>query len=145
MYAFVSAAICPPWGAKFIPKVSPGGPRGKKECRMKRLFEKNVCGLTALVGVLTYGMARAEFDKDAEKAKKEKEAKPVMEGQDEQSHEDFHRRLAKEGEENLKEINRLLDEIQKSMAQKETGAGTQEKQRRAVERMESLIKELGKP
>jgi TolA-binding protein len=112
---------------------------------MKRLYQKSVCGLTVLAGLFASSMARADLDKDAEKAKKDKEIRPVMEGQDEQGHEDYHRQLAKEGEENLKEINRLLDEIQKSMAQKETGAGTQEKQRRAVERMESLIKELGKP
>lgn len=117
---------------------------------MKRFYQKGVFGLTVLAGslaygLLPYGIARAEFDKEAERAKKEKQIKPVLEGQDEQGHEDYHRRLAKEGEENLKEINRLLDEIQKNMAQKNTGAATQEKQRQAVERMESLIKELGKP
>ena len=121
---------------------------------MKRLYQKSVCGLTILAGTfsgtLCYSILCADFlrpdvasdlDKEAEKEKAEKQAKPAMDGQ---THEDFHRRLAMEGQENLKEINRLLDEIQKNLGQKETGAATQEKQRRTVERMESLIKELGK-
>src|SRR4029450_1508061 len=61
-----------------------------------------------------------------------------------EGHEDYHRRVVKEGEENLKEIQRLLDEIEKNLAQKKTDPATQAKQKQVVERMNKLIEEIGK-
>ncbi|HVR74275.1 MAG TPA: hypothetical protein VMT52_08085 [Planctomycetota bacterium] len=71
----------------------------------------------------------------------EEEFEPILEGD---AHEKFHHNLAEEGKKNLEEIQRLLDEVQKGLAQKETGSGTQAKQKQVVERLEKLIKELDK-
>jgi len=91
----------------------------------------------------------AEVDREAEaeaQAEKEKEARPELdhEGGGGDSHREFHEKLAREGEENLKEIQKLLEEINGQLAQKNTGDATQAKQRQAVERMKHLIDELSK-
>jgi uncharacterized FlaG/YvyC family protein len=97
---------------------------------------------------LLYGDIRPKELKDAgggregqdEKAK-EKDLEPVL---DKGDHEEYHQRLAKEAEENLKEINRLLEEIQKNLGDKQTGAATQDRQKRVVERLQELVRELEK-
>ena len=104
--------------------------------------------LTALsVLVLSQGTARAEID--GEKAKKKDEAaRPQLSGEDVQGSEDAHAkehdRLIRTGQENLKEIQRLLDEAQDGLRGQKTGAATQKRQAEAVEKMNLLIKELGK-
>jgi hypothetical protein len=98
-----------------------------------------------LVAVLVlFGAQDVLAEKDAEErnAEREKAARPELGGDD--AHRDEHARLLKTGEENLAEINRLLEEIQKNLSEKETGAATQAKQAAAVEKMEGLIKEMGK-
>jgi hypothetical protein len=50
--------------------------------------------------------------------------------------------VVKEGEDNLKEIQRLLDEVQGNLAGQETGAPTQEKQKQVVEKMTRLLEKL---
>src|SRR5688572_8280853 len=98
-----------------------------------------LCSLVLPLGLL------AEIDprKDAggEEAKK---PRPELDRGDGEGHEDYHRRVVKEGEENLKEIQRLLDEIEKNLAQKKTDPATQAKQKQVVERMNKLIEEIGK-
>ena len=86
----------------------------------------------------------AEVDKDREVEKKEieKKARPEL---DDRGHEEFHRRQIEEGEGNLKEIQRLLDEIQNGLSAKETGEGTQTRQKEVVKRLDELIKGFSKP
>lgn len=50
--------------------------------------------------------------------------------------------VIEEGKANLQEIQKLLDEIEKALAEKATGAPTQEKQARVVEKLDELLKEL---
>ena len=50
--------------------------------------------------------------------------------------------VVQEGENNLKEIQKLLDEIQKNLAARNTGKPTQEKQEEVVEKMTSLLEKL---
>lgn len=50
--------------------------------------------------------------------------------------------VVKEGEDNLKEIQKLLDEIQNNLAGQDTGTPTQEKQKQVVEKMTSLLEKL---
>ncbi|MCZ6795864.1 MAG: hypothetical protein O7J95_19825 [Planctomycetota bacterium] len=88
---------------------------------------------------------RAEVDKEKRDAE-EKKARPELEhdrgGRDRDSHKAFHEKLLSEGEENLEEIRRLLDDIQNNLAQKNTGSSTQSQQKKAVQRMKDLIKKL---
>ena len=84
---------------------------------------------------------RADLDKESKDKKDEKEARPVMDGDE---HEEYHRQLIETGEKNLAEIQKLLDEIQKNLSDKQTGASTQERQKEVSERLEKLIKELEK-
>ena len=73
------------------------------------------------------------------KEKKAEELEPALEGGKEA---ELHERLVREGENNLKEIQKLLDQVQKDLADKETGSSTQEKQKQVLERLEKLIKDL---
>ena len=82
----------------------------------------------------------ADLDKDDIEKKEQEAAKPAL-GNDEG---DLQQRVAKKGEENLREINRLLDEVKNDLANKNTGSGTQKKQRRAVSQLEELIQEIAK-
>ena len=82
---------------------------------------------------------RGSREGDATKEDGEKELKPTL---DREGGEDYLRQVVKEGEENLKEINKLLDEVQKNLASKETGSPTQEKQKNVVERMNKLLENL---
>ena len=84
---------------------------------------------------------RAEIDKEAREKKANKEARPEMDGDE---HEKFHGQLVEEGEKTLEEINKLLEQIQNDLGGKQTGEATQAKQKQVVERLDKLIKELGK-
>jgi hypothetical protein len=82
---------------------------------------------------------------EGEREKLEKGAKPELDHEDSDEvgeHRDQHAKLVKEGEENLKEIRRLLDEIQKELAGRKTDAGLQARQREAVQKMEELVRKL---
>src|SRR5688572_1691788 len=85
----------------------------------------------------------AEIDPRKEKEDDARKPRPQLDRGEGEGHEDYHRRVVKEGEENLKEIQRLLDEIEKNLAQKKTDPATQQKQKQVVERMNQLIEEIG--
>ena len=95
-----------------------------------------VLTLTALL--LTPGLVTADLDKE-DLEKKEEEAKPVLD-----QGEDLQQKVAKKGVENLAEINRLLDEVKNDLANKNTGSGTQDKQRKAINQLEDLIQEIAR-
>ena len=109
---------------------------------------------SALLGVfflLSAFPLRADVDrtkKDNEEAKEaEKQARPELDGKVDHSdvddeHEAFHKDLFEEGQKNLQEIQRLLDEVQNNLSKSNTGPDTRSKQRQAVERMNGLIKKL---
>ena len=97
-----------------------------------------LCSLVLPLGLLAEIDPRKDSDGEAKKPRAE-----LDKGEGE-GHEDYHRRVVKEGEENLKEIQRLLDEIEKNLAQKKTDPATQAKQKQVVERMNKLIEEIGK-
>ena len=97
-----------------------------------------LCSLVLPLGLLAEIDPRKDADGEAKKPK------PELDRGEGEGHEDYHRRVVKEGEENLKEIQRLLDEIEKSLAQKKTDPATQAKQKQVVERMQKLIEEIGK-
>jgi len=83
-----------------------------------------------------------DVDKDTDEAVKGKKGKAaVKEGE---SHDDVHRRLEKESKATLKEITRLMEKVRGSLADKKTGAATQEKQQAVVKKLEELIDALGK-
>jgi hypothetical protein len=107
---------------------------------MRRLTRGMVLG----GGIIFAATLPAEIDPRKDEGGDAKKARPVLDKGEGEGHEEYHRRLATEGEETLKEINRLLDEIQKNLAGKQTDSGTQAKQKAAVERMEELIKSLSK-
>ena len=109
------------------------------------LVQKSILSVTFLIGVFSWSFLAADFDGEKENEKARKAMKPELKGGgDDEDHMDYHRRVVKEGEENLKEINRLLEEVQTNLAQKQTGSGTQERQKQVIERLDKLIKELGK-
>ena len=81
--------------------------------------------------------------KEDDKEQQEKKLVPVMD-RGEGDLAGRIRKVAEEGQTNLKEIQKLLDEIQQSLAAKETGTPTQEKQTRVVEKMSRLLEELEK-
>ncbi len=85
----------------------------------------------------------ADLDRDELNEKEEAEAKPELGGiggSDDAT--DQYENLARRGEKNLREINRLLEEIQNNLGERNTGQQTQEKQKQAVQRLEKLIQEL---
>ena len=84
---------------------------------------------------------RGDLDKEDIRKKQEGEAKPSL---NDANGEDFYRNLARKGEKNLREINELLESIQKDLSSKNTGGETQTKQRQAVEKLERLIEEIAK-
>ncbi len=84
---------------------------------------------------------RGDLDKEDIRKKQEGEAKPSL---NDANGEDFYRNLARKGEKNLREINELLENIQKDLSRKNTGGETQTKQRQAVEKLERLIEEIAK-
>lgn len=104
-------------------------------------FRKSLLWSAATCGLLFPAALVADLDKQKKDEEDAKKAQAEM-GDDE--HEAYHDRLAQEGEKNLEEINRLLDEIQKNLGSKDTGAATQARQKQVVERLEKLIKELEK-
>jgi len=109
-------------------------------------FTRNGIWGAVAVGLLFSPVALwAELDKDDVEKKEAKEIRPGGDfepvGGDS---EDYQRRLIEEGEKNLEEINKLLDQIQKGMAGRKTGTGVQGKQQEVVERLEKLIVNLGK-
>jgi len=59
-------------------------------------------------------------------------------------HEAIHRKLEDEGEENLKEIARLMEKIRDGLRRKKTGDPTQSDQREVVKKIEDLIDKIGK-
>jgi len=101
--------------------------------------------LIACVGIsLSLGLTshvRADLDKEEIKKKANAEAEPSL---GDPNDGDFHKTLAKKGEENLREINRLLEDVQNNLANKKTGGDTQKKQQQATQRLEQLIEELAK-
>jgi hypothetical protein len=115
--------------------------RRKDRMNLKRSIARGV----ALGGSIIFASALpAEIDPHKGEGEDAKKARPELDRGEGEGHEEYHRRLAMEGEETLKEINRLLDEIQKNLAGKKTDAATQAKQKAAVERMDELIKALSK-
>jgi hypothetical protein len=105
--------------------------------------------LLAALSVLVLPQATVWAAIDGEKAKKQEEApRPQLSGEDVQNSEDAHAkehdRLIRTGQENLKEIQRLLNEAQDGLRGQQTGTPTQKRQAKAVEKMNLLIKELGK-
>jgi hypothetical protein len=108
------------------------------------LRQKVAQGVVLGGGILIAAALPADIDPRKEQGGEEKKARPVLDRGEGGEHDEYHRRLAMEGEETLKEINKLLDEIQKNLAGKKTDAATQAKQKAAVERMEELIKSLSK-
>ncbi len=101
-------------------------------------------GLSVLAGfaiLASPAVLHAEIDKEAKEKKENKEARPEMDGDE---HEKFHEQLVEEGEKTLEEINKLLEQIRNDLGGKQTGAATQAKQKQVVERLDKLIKELGK-
>lgn len=100
---------------------------------------------TFLLLSLSVASSRADLDR-AKKAGEEKEARPELErgARPGQSHEDYHRQLIEEGKSNLAQIQKLLDEIQGDLAQRQTGSETQQKQQQVVERLTRLIEEMAK-
>jgi hypothetical protein len=112
-------------------------------------FDRLSKGLLAAVGLLCLpALLLADADREGRREKEkleaekaEKDARPQLGGHDAE-HEDYHRKLAIEGEKNLQEIRRLLDEIQKNLSGKQTGAPTQERQASVVKRMDELIDKL---
>lgn len=108
------------------------------------------CGLILAPGLVWVAWADSplldirpkDLQGEKQKADGKEEPKPELIGGDENEDEATHARLAREGEATLQEINKLLEEIQKNLANKDTSSGTQEKQKQSVERLEKLIKEL---
>jgi len=97
--------------------------------------------LTAFVLLVGSWTVRAELDKDdLEKAPDIK----TSEDPEADPHEKLHDKIRSDGEANMKEILRLMDEIQNDLAGKKTGAATQDKQRKTIKKIEELIDKLGK-
>jgi hypothetical protein len=81
---------------------------------------------------------------DGEKGGEERKLVPVL---DREGGEDAARRMedvVKEGEKNLAEIQKLLDEVHGQLSKMETGDATQTKQREAAEKMTKLLEDLEK-
>jgi len=95
--------------------------------------------LGALLGA-SPGLADVGPDSGKE-GEKEKRLEPALDGPGGDLAERV-RKIAEEGAANLAEIQKLLDEIQKSLADKNTGADTQGKQKEVLERMTKLLEEL---
>ena len=97
-------------------------------------------------------LVHAEIDKDSikpaknnteearEDSKDSQDSQPV----DAESHEDLHQRLEKESRENLKEISRLMEQVQNSLAKKNTGAATQKQEKDVIQKIDGLIKKISK-
>ena len=109
--------------------------RSSRTCR-DFIFGIAVAGLVALVA----SDLRADLDKED----LDEKAKAELDGGGHDPSRPEHENLLDAGEKNLKEINRLLKEIQDQLANKQTGAATQAKQSDAVKKLEQLIKDLGK-
>jgi len=104
----------------------------------------SISTLVLLLGAFAPSVFSA-VDGEAAEKKRDAEARPSLGGEGiVDPHAEEHERLLKDGEENLKEIQRLLDEIKGNLAQKNTGKATQAKQREAVERMNKLVTDLAK-
>ncbi len=116
-------------------RILPGRPRAN-------ILLAALCVAGGILGGLGLASLRADIDKDRqEKAPEEQKGKLAPNGE---SHEELHRRLAKEGEANLREIARLMEKIQKNLGKNDTGAATQESQQEVVKRLQELIDKLGK-
>jgi hypothetical protein len=107
------------------------------------------------LGLLAWGVALGDVEKprDAGKAepidgKPEKNDARKGPGKrlnlEENEHEAIHRKLAEEGETNLKEIARLMEKIRNNLSEKQTGAATQAEQKETVKKLQELIDKLGK-
>jgi hypothetical protein len=103
-------------------------------------FARNCVWIFFVAGFfLSPSVLLAELDKDAVEKKEATEILPEL-----GNSEDYQRRLIEEGEKNLGEINKLLDQIQEGMAGRKTGTLVQGKQKEVVERLDKLIENLGK-
>lgn len=89
------------------------------------------------------GSSRADITPEEVERKKAEERK-LLPALDRPGQKDPYEDLAAQGEENLKEIQRLLDEIQRNLSREDTGASTQGKQAEAAEKMQSLLEKLEK-
>ena len=88
---------------------------------------------------------RAELDKDdVEKAPDIETSEDSSDDPRGDSHDDLHEKIRGDGEKNLKEILRLMDEIENQLAGKKTGSATQKKQRKAIKKINELIEQLSK-
>lgn len=87
------------------------------------------------------GGARPGGADEAGREGRAKEARPAL---DRGGPEKRLSEVIEEGKANLREIQKLLDEIEKNLATKATGAPTQEKQARVVKKLDELLQELEK-
>ena len=101
--------------------------------------------LLAVFAVVSSAGVRAEVGRERSEAKPD-DARPELDGRRHEGEglDAFEDRVSREGEKNLREIQKLLDEIQNRLGGQKTGAQTQSRQREALERMTRLIEELDK-
>ena len=78
-------------------------------------------------------------EREAETGKK---ARPQVDGADASGGDPQQAKVIKESKQNLDEIRRMLDEIQKGLAGKKTGGATQKQQKEVVQKMNQLIEKI---
>jgi hypothetical protein len=110
-------------------------------------MKTSLFSVLALLGLLL-GALQAEIDPRRKEAqgdpgdKKEADGGKKRMGADD--HEAIHRKLAEEGEANLKEIAKLMEKIRNDLSQKQTGDRTQADQKEVVKKIDELIEKAGK-
>ena len=75
-------------------------------------------------------------------AEADKKARPQVDGADLPRPDSQQAKVIKESKQNLDEIRRMLDEIQKDLAGKKTGGATQKQQKAVVQKMNQLIEKI---
>ena len=99
-------------------------------------------GLGALHADIDPRRKEAQGDAGDRKGDKKEESEKKQVGADE--HEAIHKKLAEEGEANLKEIAKLMEKIRNDLSQKQTGERTQTDQKEVIRKIDELIEKAGK-
>ncbi|MEE3181026.1 MAG: hypothetical protein VX288_03885 [Planctomycetota bacterium] len=94
---------------------------------------------SALFLAVFFSLPAVVAEREAEAGKK---ARPQVDGVDLPRPDSQQTKVIKEGKQNLDEIRRMLDEIQKDLAGKKTGGATQKQQKAVVEKMNQLIEKI---
>jgi len=92
----------------------------------------------AVVTPATFAEKTDESEKELREA--EKDARPELQGAG--GVDPQRQKVLEEGKKNLADIQRMLEQIQNDLSQKDTGAGTQSQQKQVVQKMNQLIEQI---